>query len=372
VTPDELAFLLKRSSEKGRSIAMKLLFGFWIAGCAAILFIALYPPRVIARAPSDELPSRAAIIYPPAVVAYLTAAESARGLLAISEQEHELLSQGLFGDIFPSVENIGEVTTVGNRSSIPNDPEQVLRLSPDRIVTWRWAVGGLDKLGIPLTSIDSPRQMAIWKTMAIVAGHPERFNDELASFKAEVRNLDDEVAALKKRSGVRAIIMWRANLGSWRIASLRHEQMSYLLKLGVSKPFEQDLLQTQSGSISADIETILAINPDVIFLTCCAPIADTPETLFDMSALRSVNAIRTRRVYKEPIGGARMDGLIEWPLLLRWFAELLYPGLPRSFRADFKNTYQRAYGFSVSDQELDQLIFMIENSHSSNYDRFAE
>lgn len=371
MTPDELAFLLKRSSEKERSIAMKLLLGFWIVACAAILLTALYPPRVIARAPGNEPPSRAAI-YPPAVVAYLTAAGSTRGLLAISEQERELLSQGIFRQIFPSLKNISELTTVGNRSSIPNDPEQVLRLSPDRIVTWRWAVGGLDKLGIPLTNIDSPRQVAIWKTMAIVAGHPERFNDEFASLKAKVRNLDGDISPLKKPAGVRAIIMWRTNPGSWKIASPLHEQMNYLLKLGVSKPLEQDILQTPSGSISSDVETILAINPDVIFLTCCAPIADTPESLFDMPALQSVNAIRTRRVYKEPIGGARMDGLIEWPLILRWFAELLYPELPHSFRADFKNTYQRTYGFSMSDQELDQLIFMKENCHSSNYDRFAE
>lgn len=354
-----------------RSGGTKSLLAIWIAGCAVILFIALHPPRAMGTAADGNPPSRLAI-YPPVVVAYLTAAENTHSLLAVSETERNLLVRGLFGDIFPSLDKVGTLDTVGGHSAVPNDPEQVLRLSPDRVVTWRWAVGGLDKLGIPITDLDSAEEIAIWKEMAAVAGHRGRIEGELTDFKNEVSALDEEIAPFRKRSGPRAIIMWHSGIGSWRIATPRHQQMNYLLRLGVINPFGRGSLQTRGGNISADIETILAINPDVIFLACCSSVVDTPQSLFDIPALRSINAIKNRRVYRQPVGGARMDGLIEQPLLLRWYAELLYPELPRSFRADFKNAYQRSYRFSIGHRELDEIVFMKDNIHSLNYDRFAE
>jgi iron complex transport system substrate-binding protein len=354
-----------------RSGGTRSLLAIWIAGCAAILSIALHPPSVIARAVDNNPPSRLAI-YPPAVVAYLTAAENAGGLLAVSEAERELLVNGPFGEIFPSINDVSTLATTGGHSSVPSDPEQVLRLSPDRIVTWRWAIGGLDKLGTPITTLGSAEEIAIWNEMAAVAGRPARARSELSDFESKVSALEEDIAPFRNRSGPRAIIMWRSGIGSWRIATPRHQQMNYLLKLGVTNPLRQKFLQTRAGNVSGDLETILAINPDVIFLACCASIADTPQSLFDTPALRSVKAIKNRRVYKEPIGGARMDGLIEWPLLLRWYTELLYPELSHSFRADFKSAYRQTYGFLLSDRELNQIIFMKENISSLNYDRFAE
>jgi hypothetical protein len=63
---------------------------------------------------------------------------------------------------------------------------------------------------------------------------------------------------------------------------------------------------------------------------------------------------------------------VEEPLMLRWFAEILYPGqISGSLRTEYKKTYAEVYHYSVSDDEIDRTLYLKDNLQSAGYERFA-
>jgi iron complex transport system substrate-binding protein len=98
--------------------------------------------------------------------------------------------------------------------------------------------------------------------------------------------------------------------------------------------------------------------------TTMKEIADRPE-------FQSLRAVRERRIYKLP-EHTNMNELVEDPLLLTWMAELFYPdAMPRQLRDEYKETFQEVYHYSVSDDEIDKVIYLEENRHSAGYERFV-
>ncbi len=336
---------------------------------ATILFLSVCPPQIDSRA--DELmadtslsaPTRLAI-YPPLLASYLTIEGSSAHILAVSGAERKAIATGLFGRIFPTIKRLSLVSA---------DPEQILLLAPDKIIVWSWMIGGLEKVGIPIERMDTTDLIDTWKRLGQIAQRPGRADDFVSSFMQHESRLIETVAELPVRKGQRVVIVWRNGPDGWNVASSGHRQAQYLKKLGAADPPEWlPMKGSSSGNLRVGVETLLNLDPDTIFLSCCAPLNDTPQTFYSEPVFLALKAVQDRRVYKQPIGGARMDGAIEWPLLLRWYAELLYPReLDMKFRSDFKRAYDETYGIAVSDGELDDILFLAENSLSANYSRFA-
>ena len=64
------------------------------------------------------------------------------------------------------------------------------------------------------------------------------------------------------------------------------------------------------------------------------------------------------------------DGLVSWPLLARWLAELLHPDLPATLRDDMRATYLRWTGYAMTDADLDEALAVTDNRGAANAARF--
>ena len=119
-------------------------------------------------------------------------------------------------------------------------------------------------------------------------------------------------------------------------------------------------------------EQIAAWDPDVILLNT---FEDGLTTAFvhDDPILSLTSAARSRRVYKMPLGGYRWDPPShESPLTWMWLANLLHPDLFRfDLRAEMRAAYQSFYGYALSDDDIDSILWMPMQREAAGYEQFA-
>jgi len=121
-----------------------------------------------------------------------------------------------------------------------------------------------------------------------------------------------------------------------------------------------------------DAERILAMNPDILFV-----FGDTPDEFQGDPRWRGLKAVRDNRVYNclrtLRGSGEGLFGLDYRPLWARWMAEIAYPErLEPRLRSLVRAHYQKAYSYSLSDEELDNLLHINENSNAAGYERFLK
>jgi hypothetical protein len=118
----------------------------------------------------------------------------------------------------------------------------------------------------------------------------------------------------------------------------------------------------------SDVERILAMNPDFIFLA-----GESPETFYRDPRWAGMTATKTRHVYSV------LDGFMDWPyaidnvpLAARRIAEIVHPErMQPKLREIMRNHYIKAYSYQLSDNEVDDLLRVKENRLSAGYARFT-
>jgi ABC-type Fe3+-hydroxamate transport system substrate-binding protein len=353
--------------------AANIVLLIWACFNGAALLLGIFHPSSRHSGGLSGNPQHVAI-YPPLLSAYLTTDHSGDHVAAISETEKETIAAGLLGEIFPAVRRAATLITVGSRSAIPGDPEQILSLMPDRVIVWAGTGEGLDKIGAPIEEIRNTDLVTTWQRISEIAGRPNAVVELIASLREAQEDIRHTIGIPLEVKKQRVMLLWRNEAGSWRVASGSHRDVQYLTGMGVAGlPSSRWKGRTQAGSFLVDPEEILKFDPDVIFLSCCASVFDIPSTLYNDPVLRPIAAVRMHRVYKAPSGAARMDSLVEYPLLVRWYAAILYPDrFSMDWRKAFKAAYWRVYGYTIENSVLDQMLFVNENRESLSYSRFFE
>ncbi len=118
-----------------------------------------------------------------------------------------------------------------------------------------------------------------------------------------------------------------------------------------------------------DAERILAMNSDMIILF----VGDVQDFLHD-PRWQGLKAVRDRRVYgnNPNLHGYTFD-LDNVPLSTRWIAELAHPErLQPKFRELLRDHYLEAYGYRLSDEEIDELLRLDQNRETAGYARFRK
>jgi iron complex transport system substrate-binding protein len=118
------------------------------------------------------------------------------------------------------------------------------------------------------------------------------------------------------------------------------------------------------------IEQILTWNPQVILLGNFD--AAMPADLYGDPRWQGVDAVKSRRVYKVPLGGYRWDPPSqESALMWIWLAGLLQPERePADLRATMRDWFGFLYQHQLSDDEIDGVLFAAQNRQSAGYDRY--
>ncbi len=350
-----------------------------LAGLA--LALALDPPRTIApltgnatirdmdaTAVNLQTPARRVTFFPPLAAAYYTIDADASHVVAIGSFERRALLQGPLPNILPGLRSVRTSPTVGTDSAVPGDPEQILTLGSEAVFSWSGSMGALRALGTPVLAVkfDSDAVVvALWRLMAQVAGDVTRGQWLIERYDEQMADIVGEVNELHVRTAPRVLLLSRRSAQTWSAGIRRNLLAMDLHRLGAQNPADRLAVPL------VDVEQLLTMNPDVILLDCC--VGETPEDFYHNDALQALRAVQERRVYQQPRGTAlEMVGLVEWPILLNWSAELLYPqALPARTRQRLREAYRDVFHYHLGDAELDRILQLPANQGSTFYARFS-
>jgi hypothetical protein len=113
-----------------------------------------------------------------------------------------------------------------------------------------------------------------------------------------------------------------------------------------------------------DEEHLLALDPDIIFIT---GLNASPREFMRDPRRQGLKAVLERRVYKR-FGG----GITTKPIAMRWIAEIAYPErLQPKVRQQLRDSMFASFGYRLSEDQIDQMLNVDENSASAGTERFT-
>lgn len=349
----------------------------------AALAIALVPPRLAiphrsgpgivdmaGRNVAVPHPAKRVVMFPPALWDFLTLNRGAQPVLAAARYQIEEVAADLMGKVYPAASRIAPAATAGN-TAVPAGAEQLLLIKPDAILSWSWFSDALIAAGLPVVEMGYDDSKAIasdlnwWRVLAAASGQDARALALLAQSRRDSDAVARAVPPMADAARPSAIYIYIDGLDEMIVVGgdgslLRSMRIAGARNAAANTPY---------GRIN--LEQLLEMKPEIMFLDWRWGSRMSPATIYATPAFRSLPAVKNRRVYIVPQGGSRMDSVVEWPLIQRWMAELLYPDrMPKKFREELRATYRAVYGYELSDAEINQTIYLKENSVSAGFDRF--
>ena len=276
---------------------------------------------------------------------------------------------GIMSKMFPALLKVNS-SICGPSGWVPN-VEEIAKLEPDLV--FQWGSEGADSIeplknaGLTVALVRFGSQESLEAFTAIMGkalGKEERAQ-EILDWMAEVRrDVKERVAPIPAERRPRVLSLFRAKAGLKASASGTYHGESVELAGGVN------VAAHLKGYPEISVEQLLAWDPEVILLNNFE--ADVfPELIYGNPLLADVSAVKNRRVFRAPLGGYRWDPPSqESPLMWLWLAKVINPDyFADDLRGAMKDRYQFLYGYSLSEDEIDQILWMKENSQSPAYSR---
>lgn len=326
------------------------------------------PPMVSGATVPETDPSAPAqhvVVLAPLLAGYATIDHGLSHVAGVFQYEKSNFSKDILSRFYPGVDAL----PVAGRTA-QGDPEILLSLRPDTVIAWATDLPPLARLGLPSLVPIAPdpnapleSRLAIWSKLGAVSGHALRSDALLGYFRAQYATLGATLAQYRQKPAPRlAIFIGASGFGN----------------LIGNDPFLNDSLhflnarnasQAVVWSTPVTLDALAALDPDAIFLSPYLANRE-PRKLFALPEWQIVRAVRERKVYSMPSSQFLTPVLDEY-LLLRWFAEILYPDLPHELRADYRENFTVIHNAALSDDDLDRLLAMKQNEASAGYERFA-
>lgn len=358
-----------------------------IALAAAVCTLALRPPYVRETPPSAgtvvedlmqrrvrlDVPARRVMFDQPMVWHYMTVDETDSHVATLypylwKEARNELLTH-LFPDFARRTPLVMRAET--NMLSI----EQVLIEAPDAVITSEWFGQLLETAGYPSTiqldffrpdGRDEPDKASLFHLLGVMTGKPERAEALLQRYHRAIAQVGDGLPVDAEPVGV--LVIGNETLGfvrGW------YESLDTLLSAAGGRNVAQDI-RTVNGA--ANVEEIYRLDPQAIVLLPPYHYPLAPQTLYENPALRALDAVRQRRVYRAPSGASRMFGPVEAPLLVSWLARLLHPEgrWKTSLCEEIADTYREVYGYTFTARDFDTMLHPRDNAGAAGFERVRD
>ena len=143
---------------------------------------------------------------------------------------------------------------------------------------------------------------------------------------------------------------------------------TWMTMSGATNPAVDVEYQTASAT---SIEQIIEWDPEVIFVSAMSALV--PEDIYNDPALAELQAVKNKKVYMSPSGGFWWDPpSAESTLSFIWAAQVLFPETADyDLRAEMVELYEYLYDYTLSDDEIDQILRFDMNGDAANYDQFT-
>ncbi|ODU59089.1 MAG: hypothetical protein ABT02_11840 [Comamonadaceae bacterium SCN 68-20] len=249
------------------------------------------------------------------------------------------------------------------------DPEVVMLRQPDAIFSWKGRDGVLRALGLPqLVELQNSRDRQVeshlewWFLFGDRLGRQDKARHLAERYAAKRATLERTLAGADHPAVL--LIVGGRDVGYWLPSNHHYDER--FAQLG-ARPLHKGFFGGK-----ANLENVLVLDPDVIFLDASATGDQlVPAQLYAQPEWQAVRAVRDKRVYRMP-DLPRFSIPVEDPIRLQWLAEILYPEvIPPMARQEVMATVMAAYGYRMSEDDIDELLNLQANLASRGYPRFA-
>ena len=252
---------------------------------------------------SFDRPVTRVVTIPMPAASLLAAVDQGAGHLAgMHNASWVAMRDGAMGTMYPEALNIPH--DIATTDFTPN-VESIRALNPDVVVQWSDAQltapleqAGMKVLGI--TNTGTQQDVDTWTALfATMLGHPERAAQMKARSDGQQRSIQAEAAA--RGTGGPGIIYFNRFSGGLKVAGNGSYNDFYIKLIGAHNPATGPQGLQGKGMVGVDVEQVLAWDPEIILL---GNFDDAmPADVYGNPVWQSVSAVRSRRVYKVPLGG---------------------------------------------------------------------
>lgn len=292
-------------------------------------------------------------------------------LVGMNPTAKSAILEGILGRIFPEARDIPSDVTAPD--FIPN-VEELARVNPDLVIQWAGRgpdyIDPITNAGLNLMTIryGSEQLTRDYMTMAATAmGRDDRIAP-LIEWRAQVQaDIEARTAGLAEEDRPTVLYLLRA-MDTLRASGTEDNYNAWYHTLAGGRNAAEGMV---GGWADVNVEQVATWNPDVIFLNSFE--ADlTLDRIMNDPILSLTNAARNGRVYKMPLGGYRWDPPSqESPLTWMWTANLLHPELfDYDLRAEMRSAYEVLYGHTLTDADIDEILWMDMQGGQANYAQF--
>lgn len=319
----------------------------------------------------DKPASRVVSIVIPMASTLIALDGATTKLVGMNPTAKSAILEGILGKIFPEAKDIASDVTAANFT--PN-VEALTAVNPDLVIQW----GNYgDDIVTPLTNAGLNTMLIRYgteelardyMTMAAKAiGRPERITP-LVEWRDRVeKEMRARAAGIPEDKKPRVLYLGRA-LSQISASGTKGNYNAWYIELAGGRNASESL----NGSVTINKEQIAEWNPDVILLNAFEAELGT-DWVYKDPILSMTNAAMSHRVYKMPLGGYRWDPPNqESPLTWMWLANLLHPDIFNyDLRSEMKTAYKVLYDYTLSDADIDGILWMPMQKDAAGYARFA-
>lgn len=335
-----------------------LVLALTAAASAQVSFLDHRGKRIELPAPPERM---AAVIGAGGTILYRAIDGTTAHIAGTNPQAKERFEAGIYGTLVPELLDLN--TGLGNEF-VPN-VEALLEVKPDAVIQWIFdpeIIEPMERVGLKVVGWDccTEQHRRDYITMTgYMTGNIDRAQMML---KLE----DDSNAALQEKfADVPAdayTTLLEVDQINDQIRVIANSSRNYALS-AVSNLAADG---TEEWWRTIDAEQFLIWNPDIIVISGWQGTIQ-PSDIYNHPLLASVDAVKSRRVYRIPQFNSNPDAP-EIHLTAQWLARIGSPDkFEPGFRETVRTTYESIYGRLPTDAQLDAIFEMEANSESAGY-----
>jgi iron complex transport system substrate-binding protein len=291
-------------------------------------------------------------------------------LAAMHNASWVAMRDGILGTIFPKALELPH--DIATQDFTPN-VESIRALNPDVVIQWSDAqlVAPLENAGlkvIGLVNNGTQEDVDAWIAMfAAMLGKPERATEIKDRSDRELAEVKD-LAAGRNGPGP-SILYFNRFVGGLKAAAAKTYNDFYIKLVGGSNPATGEDALPGTGMVGLDVEQVLSWDPEVILLGNFD--AALPQDVYGDPVWKNIAAVRSRRVYKVPLGGYRWDPPgQESPLMWHWLSDIAFPQEQSGLRSKITDYYRMLYNYRPTNADVDRILWAEQNRQSADYQQF--
>ncbi|WP_299815055.1 ABC transporter substrate-binding protein [uncultured Roseibium sp.] len=271
-------------------------------------------------------------------------------------------ANGLYAEILPEMASIP--SGAAQDGFVPN-VEAILEQKPDAIIQWTHdpaIIEPLERVGLTVVGWQccTEQDRLDYLTLSgYMTGRNDRVQSILKLQNDALTSLSEKMADQDQTILPSVLHIDQIN-DQIRVIANGSQDLSLS---GVTNPAADD-----SGEWwrTIDLEQLLVWNPDMIVIPAYAAELD-PQDLFDNPILASLEAVKNKRVYKQPFF-ARTPDAPEIYLTSVWLAAVAHGSdFAPDFREKIVNAYELIYGARLSEDQLNSILESEANTPARNY-----